>query len=270
MLVLVGPPFSGSEDEFARLSAATQLLVYDLKTKLKADTWGVVKVLADPAQAEALANRLRDSGFRVALVDQGIASDSGRMFVQVRAIELLDADLVLHLSERSMTIPYRAMTTIVRGEVGGFKRSSSSAGFRAVVPTRAEVEVFRESVATDQTDAYAAADIHFATVLWVARIDARAFDFSVLGAPAGAAEGLDRLVDLLSQRANVRVDRGNKISNVASFAPGGTKRAPTPIPGQPPMSRREAPERFDIYSRLIGEAERQAARPTRTIPPPPP
>lgn len=272
MLVLLGPPFSGSDDEYARLSAVTGLVAYDLKTKLKADAWGVVKVIGDPAQAVELRDALARSGFRVAMVDPAVGGDPARMFVPIRAVELGETELVLHLTERSMSIPYRAVLCIVRGEVqvGSFKKTASSSGFRAVVPTRAEVEVFREKVSTAQVEAYAAADIHFATVEWAARIDARAFDFSVLGSQAGAAEGLDRLVELLADRASVRVDRASRISSVASFATGGPARAATPMPGQGPGARRETPERFDAYSRLIGEAERQAARAARTSTRPPP
>lgn len=263
MLILIGPPFSGSEDEYARLSAATGLLVYDLKTKIKPDGWGVVKALGDPAQAAELVGRLGQAGFRVAQVDQAVASDPDRMFVPIRSLELADSDLILHLSERSMSIPYRALVTVVRGEVqiGTFQRgrgvSGSSSSFRAVTPGIGDVEAFRESSSAGPVDAFAAADIHFATVLWAARIDARAFDFSILGAQAGAAEGLDRLTDLLADRAGIRVDRSSRVSSVASFTTGGPLRSRTPAPGAGPASRREVPERFDAYSRLIAEAERQ-------------
>ena len=272
MLVLLGPPFSGNEEEFARLSAATGLLVYELKTKLKAGAWGVVKALGDPGQAEELAQVLRGTGFRVAVVDSAVVSDPARMFAPLRALELRQDELILHLKERSMPIPYRALLTVVRGEVqvgSRPRRSSSSTSLAAAVQSSAD-EVFRESAST-QLDAFAAADIHFATVLWAARIDARQFDFSGLGGGTGTAQDLDRLVDLLAERTGLRVDRASKISSVASFTTGGPIRSPTPMPVHGAPQRREIPERFDAYSRLIAEAERQAARQMRvsTRPPPP-
>lgn len=192
MLVLIGPPFSGSEDEYGRIAQVAGLLPYELKTKLKPGAWGVIKAIAAPEQAEALGRQLRDQGFRVAVVDTAVAADPGRMFVPLRALELGENSLVLHLSERSMPIPYRALLTIVRGEVqlGSRQRSrpASSSTFRAVVP-----EAGVELVAATQLDAFAAADLHFATVLWAARIDARAFDFSILGQASGGAQDLDRL-----------------------------------------------------------------------------
>ena len=270
MLVLIGPPFSGSEDEYGRIAQVAGLLPYELKTKLKPGAWGVIKAIAAPEQAEALGRQLRDQGFRVAVVDTAVAADPGRMFVPLRALELGENSLVLHLSERSMPIPYRALLTIVRGEVqlGSRQRSrpASSSTFRAVVP-----EAGVERAAATQLDAFAAADLHFATVLWAARIDARAFDFSILGQASGGAQDLDRLVDYLAERIGVRVDRASRVSSVASFTgAAGPPRTPTPMPGSPPQSRKEVPERFDAYSRLVAEAERDAQRHARTSTRPPP
>lgn len=269
MLVLLGPPFSGSEEEYGRLAQLTGLLPYELKTKLKASAWGVVKALGDPRQADELAARLRAQGFRVAVVDPGVAADPGRMFVQLRALELGESQLVLHLSERAMTIPYRALLTIVRGEVqlGARPRArgaSSSSTFRAVVP-----EANVDAAPSSQLDAYAAADLHFATVLWAARIDARFFDFSSLGRAGAGAQELDRLVDFIAERVGVRVDRASRTSSVASFTTGGPSRAQTPLPGAAPQSRKEVPERFDAYSRLVAEAERESRGARSTRPPPP-
>ncbi len=271
MLVLIGPPFSGNEDEYGRIAQVAGLLPYELKTKLKPGAWGVVKAIAAAGQAEELAQRLRTQGFRVAVVDPAVAAEPGRMFVPLRALELSENSLVLHLSERSMPIPYRALLTIVRGEVqlGSRQRSrpASSSTFRAVVP-----EAGVDLAAASQLDAYAAADFHFATVLWAARVDARSFDFSILGEASGGVQDLDRLVDYVSERVGVRVDRGSRVSSVASFTGGaGPPRNPTPMPGAAPQSRKEVPERFDAYSRLVAEAERDAQRHTRssTRPPPP-
>lgn len=267
MLVLIGPPFGGSDDEYGRLADATGILPYELKTKLKPSAWGVVKAIANAAHAEELALRLRAQGFRVAVVDPAVAADSARMFVPLRALELTENALVLHLSERSMPIAYRALLTIVRGEVqvGARPRTrpSSSATFRAVVPD-ASVEV----VAPTQLDAYAAADLHFATVVWAARIDVRSFDFSIMGVSTGGAQDLDRLVDYLGERLGVRVDRGSRVSSVASFTGGGGSGRTTSPMGVP--APKEVPERFDGYSRLVAEAERQAQRHARTSTRPPP
>jgi len=270
MLVLIGPPFSGSDDEYGRLAQATGLLPYELRTKVKPGAWGVVKAIAAEVHAEELAERLRGQGFRVAVVDPAVAADPGRLFVPLTALEIHEGNLVLHLTERSMPIPFRALLTVVRGEVqlGARQRSrpESSSTFRAVVP-----EAGMETAASTQLDAFAAADFHFATVLWAARIDARSFDFSVPGRPNGSAQDLDRLVDAIAERVGVRVDRASRVSSVASFTGGGgPTRVPTPMPGSAPQSRKEVPERFDAYSRLVAEAERQSQRHARTSTRPPP
>ncbi len=273
MLVLLGPPFSGTEDDYARLAAATGLLAYDLKTRVKPGAWGVVRALGNTELAMELAGVLAAQGFRVSVVDPAVASDATRPFATLRALELRDTEMVLHLTERSMPIAYRALLTIVRGEVQIGARPprsrSTSQTFRG--PTAADVEVFRETHSASELDAWAAADLHFQTVLWAARIDVRSFDFSVMGAGAtGTAQDLDRLVDLIAERAGVRVDRASRISSVASFATGGPGRSTSPVPGAVPPSRRELPERFDAYSRLVAEAERRAARRDRNSTRPPP
>ena len=267
MLVLIGPPFSGSDDEYGRLAELTGLLPYELKTKLRPSAWGVVRALGDVDRAEELAHRLRSQGFRVAVVDSAVASDPARLFVPLRAVEVTDSSLVLHLTEREMPIPFRAVLAVVRGEVqvGSRRRFSSSATFRAIAP-----EASLEVVSTPPIDGFAAADFHFATVLWSARIDARSFDFSILGEQSGGAQDLDRLVDALGERIGVRVDRASKVSSVASFTGGsGSTRSATPMPGASLPARREVPERFDAYSRLVAEAERQALRHDRTSARPP-
>ena len=244
MLVLIGPPFSGSDDEYGRLAELTGLLPYELKTKLRPSAWGVVRALGDVDRAEELAHRLRSQGFRVAVVDSAVASDPARLFVPLRAVE-----------------------AVVRGEVqvGSRRRFSSSATFRAIAP-----EASLEVVSTPPIDGFAAADFHFATVLWSARIDARSFDFSILGEQSGGAQDLDRLVDALGERIGVRVDRASKVSSVASFTGGsGSTRSATPMPGASLPARREVPERFDAYSRLVAEAERQALRHDRASARPP-
>lgn len=268
MLVLIGPPFAGSDDEYGVLAELTGLLPYELKTKVRPGAWGVVRALGDADRAEELAHRLRSRGFRVAVVDPAVAADPDRLFVPLRALEVTENSLVLHLSEREMPIPFRAVLAVVRGEVqvGSRRRFSSSATFRAVAP-----DAGLEVVSTPPIDGFAAADFHFATVLWSARIDARSFDFSILGEQSGGAQDLDRLVDTVAERIGVRVDRASKVSSVASFTGGtGPARSTTPMPGSALAARKEVPERFDAYSRLIAEAERNALRHDRASARPPP
>ncbi len=261
MLVLLGPPFSGEDADYARLSGATGLVAYELRTRLKPGTWGVVRALGDAAQAEALAQRLRDEGFRACAVDSAIGHDPARAIVPIRALELSESELVVHLRERSMTVPHAALLSIVRGEVQTgtrpqAQRSSSSATFRAVVPDAADLAVLREQLGAGALDAYAAADLHFVTVLWIARIDVRSFDFAPFGLESSTAQDLDRLVDVVAERCGLRVDRASRMSSVASFAASAPPRSSTPAPGAPAAPRVVA-ERFDFYSRIIAEAERQ-------------
>jgi hypothetical protein len=275
MLVLLGPPFQGSDDEYSRLAQATGILAYELRTKIKPNAWGVVRALGDEQQALDLAATLVGLGFRVSVVDPAVAADPDRLFVPLRTLELTEGNLVLHLSERSMPIPYQALTAIVRGEVHiGVKpraeQPSSSSTFRAVVPSARDIEVFRESSsATRELDAYAAVDLHFATVLWAARVDVRSFDFSPFGGVTGTVADLDRVAELVAERSGVRIDRAARVSSLASFTSAGPQRPTTPPPGQVAPGRREIPERFDAYSRLVAEAERRAARLSRSLSPPP-
>lgn len=270
MLVLIGPPFEGSDEQLSLLASATGLLAYDLKTKLKPGAWGVVRALGDPLQAAELTDQLGALGFRVCMLDSAIGQDPERRIVTVRAIDFERERMVLHLRERTMPIPYRALVTIVRGEVKvgrPMSRTSSSSGsatMRAVAPTTADLAQFRESVSRAGFDAFAAADLHFATVLWVARIDARGFDFAGagLGSQSPAAD-LDQLVAMLAERGEVRVDRNARVSSVASFASRPMAlRSTSPVPGGVAPSRGGGGEddEFDAYSRLIAEAERQTRR----------
>ena len=75
------------------------------------------------------------------------------------------------------------------------------------------------------------------------------------------ADGLS-VVDMLAQRAGIPGDRGSHTSSVASFAGGGPKRAetPAPIPSQRAPGEAQQDERFDGYSRMIAEAERQTRK----------
>jgi hypothetical protein len=248
------------------------MVAYDLKSRVKPGVWSVVRALGDEAQASDLAERLHAAGFPVFVMPRELAHDPNRRIVTIRSLEMGADQIILHLREREMAIPFGALTCIVRGEVhlGQVPARSvtpSSSTFRAVVPSTGDVQLFRESLSASNFEAYAAADLHFATVLWVARIDARSFDFSVLGATSESpASDLDELVDELSARASVRVDRGVRTSSVVSVlmqSPGG-RSAPN---SQAPRSSREPPsdERFDPYSRVIGEAERQLAQSRKAL-----
>ncbi|MEO7032719.1 MAG: hypothetical protein ABI548_02725 [Polyangiaceae bacterium] len=268
MLVMVAPSFDGSADAYARLARVTGLVAYDLKARLKPGVWGVVRALADEVQANELAAALLAEGLPVLVVPREIAFDPSRRIVTIRALEMRADQIILYLREREMAIPFGALSCIVRGEVhlGQVPARSvtpSSSTFRAVVPSATDVQVFRESLSVSNFESYAAADLHFATVLWAARIDARSFDFSILGATSESpASDLDELVDELSTRAGVRVDRGVRLSSVVSalMQSGGGSRANAG--SQAPHSSREpqSDERFDPYSRVIGEAERRLSQ----------
>jgi hypothetical protein len=265
MLVMLAPSFDGSNDAYARLVKATGMLAYDLKSRLKPGVWGVVRALADEEQAHKLTQRLLAEGLPALIVPREVASDPNRRIVTIRALELSAEQIVLHLREREMAIPFGALTCIVRGEVHigqvpSRAVSPSSATFRAVAASTSDVQMFRESVSASNFSAYAAADLHFATVLWVARLDARSFDFSALGmASESPASDLDELVEVISERSGVRVDRGVRTSSVVSTLTQGAG-ALSGGSSQTPRSK-ESPsdERFDPYSRVIGEAERLLA-----------
>jgi hypothetical protein len=269
MLVLLGPPFDGTDEQYARLAEATGLLAYDLKTRLKPGMWGVVRALADEAQASDLGFKLETAGFRVCVVDPALTHDAERRAVNVRAIELGDEQMVLQLRERRMPVAYRALISVVRGEIQMGRPSlsaggASSSSIRAVTPSTGDIALFRES--QSQNDAFAGADLHFATVLWSARIDARSFDFSEFGGRGeSVVEDLDHFVDHVAERAGVRVDRNVRVSSVASFAARpAPMRSQSPVPGAS-MSPRASivpsgDERFDGYSRLVAEAERRTRR----------
>ncbi|MET0792798.1 MAG: hypothetical protein ABW061_14860 [Polyangiaceae bacterium] len=261
--MMLAPSFDGSSDAYARLARATGMLVYDLKSRVKPGVWGVLRALADEEQANALAARLSADGFPVFVVAREVAHDPNRRIVTLRSLELRDDQLVLYLREREMAIPFGALTCIVRGEVHtghvparSFTPSSST--FRAVVPSTSDVQMFRESVSASAFDAFAAADLHFATVLWAARLDARHFDFSKFGLTSESpASDLDELVDTLATRASVRVDRGVRASSVVSvLTQSANTRGNASMPPAPRSKEGASDERFDPYSRVIAEAER--------------
>ncbi len=269
MLVLMGPSFAASDADYQRLTKVTGMMAYDLRARLKPGTWGLLKALADEAEAQRLSSALLAEKFPVVIVPREVATDPQRPIVALRALEIDGQQLKLQLRERSMEVPAAALCSVIRGEAQVGKRSqtgpgagSSSSTFRAVVPDASELQVFRESMPPTNFDAFAAADLHFHSVTWIARIDARAFDFSALGigavSPAGA---LDILVDRLALLARVRVDRTARASSISSFTQRMAKSAvPASMPPSTPISQRgkevAGDERFDPYSRVVGEAER--------------
>ncbi len=280
MLVLLGPPFQGTDTQFAQLSQATGIVAYDLRRKLRSDGWGVVRALGDALQASALADSLAAYGHRVAVVDPAVGYDPARRIVALEGLTLRGDQIVLVVQGREMVIACRALLTIVRGEVhtrdapASLRPRGSSSTFRAVVPSASDVAMFREQHSTTEFDAFQAADLHFVTAPWIGRIDAKAFDFDALGvAGANPVEQLDLLCGLLAERAGgLRIDRQSRVSSVASVTarPSGASSLPPPAPhdGRPGRFRVGADARFDAYSRLIGEAERLTRkRRGSTVPP---
>jgi len=274
MLVLLGPRFAATDAELAALADATGMLAYDLRTRLRPGAWGVLRSLAADEQAVELAEYLQTLGFEAVSVDPSVGQDATRRVVYVKALELLSDAVNVRLSEREMVIPYGALLTIVRGEVqlgrspwpstlggasGQMRSAAASTPFRSSNPVTAEVSVFREPRTSGVQDVFTAADIHFFTVNWVARIDARDFEFpSSIPAHRNLAERLDHFVDLLAQRCEIRVDRSLRASSLASYT-ADVQRVPSQ--SSPPGSRRQgssSDEHFDAYSRLVAEAERQS------------
>ena len=272
MLVLLGPSFAGGNADYQRLSKVTGMVAYDLRARLKPGMWGLVKALADETEAQRLGASLAAEGFPIVVVPREVAIDPERPIVALRGLSIDDQKLTLQLREREMEIPVVALCTIVRGEAQVGKASgsrpsggtggSSSSTFRAVVPSASDLQVFRESMPPTSFEAFAAADLHFHSVTWIARVDARSFDFRALGIVAASPAGaLDMFVDRLGQLANVRVDRAARASSIGSFTQQSAKGANVPsIPPAAPMSQRgkeiAGDERFDPYSRVVGEAER--------------
>jgi hypothetical protein len=265
-LVLLGPGFDGSDQGYQALARATGLVQYDLRTRLKPGTWGLVKGYGDAGQAQELASKLLAEGFPVVVVNRQVATEPERRHVPVHGLTLGDTSFALKLKDREMKIPYGALTCIVEGEVqpgraaGAVAASTASSGaLRAVAPGAVELQAFREAQMTAPIG-YLAADLHFATVLWIARLDSRVLDFGA-ERTGNVALDLSNLTNRLAAKAAVRVDRSVKASSVASFA-----EQPASMRGAmswPPVSHRgrDAMDgRFDAYSRVLGEAERQARR----------
>ncbi len=264
MLVLIGPDFDGSSDAYGRLARVTGLVAYDLKARIRPGSWGLVKVLADDLQAEDLAAGLEIAGFRPLLVARQVAHDPERRIVHAKGVTLGAEGLVLEFADSELPIQYGAVACIVRGEVQpgralsrGAGSVSSASSLRAVSPTDAASPRDTQQSAFES---YQAADIHFLTVGWFARIDVRA-----IGTHGdGSVRALDALVDELARRAGVRVDRSVRTSSLASFAEQVVSlRTPPPDPTSREHRREQPDERFDSYSRLVGEAERRLRVPAQ-------
>ena len=275
MLVLLSPEFNGSELQIEQLAHATGLLPYDLRTRLKPGAWGVLKALADWVEAESLVAQLNLIGVKAVAVDSSIGQDPERKVVYLSEMDLLADGMVLRLSQREMLVPYGALVTIVRGEVHlgrtqrGPSLGTSTAQGRPSQPLgswstgsiRPDALSMGDGRDPAVTDVFAAADLHFATVRWIARIDARSFELpSTISPLSNTVERLDMLVDWLAVQANVRVDRHLRISSLGSHTEGSrlASYAPNSLRSHP---RRVFPapsdEHFDAYSRLVAEAERR-------------
>jgi hypothetical protein len=272
MLVLLGPSFAGGDADYQRLSKVTGMVAYDLRARLKPGSWGLIKALADETEAARLAGALAAEGFPIVVVPREVASDPERPIVALKALAIEGQELTLQLRERSMTVPLAALCSIVRGEAQVGKASAARSGgsatssstFRAVVPSASDLQVFREALPPTNFEAFAAADFHFHSVTWIARIDARSFDFRALGiAAASPAGALDTLVDRLALLAKVRVDRAARASSISSFTQQASRGVgPHAVPSLPLSQRGKevaGDERFDPYSRVVGEAERMFA-----------
>jgi hypothetical protein len=272
MLVLLSPEFAGSDAHMAQLVQLTGLLPYDLRTRLRPGAWGVLRVMADMEQAQSLVLQLNGLGFRAVAIDSTVGQDAERKIVYLRGLDVNQEGMSLRLSERQMFVPFGALLTIVRGDVhlgrsqrgntlgalAGQSRSTPPLGpWSAAIIDSANMGDGRNP---GVTDVFAAADLHFATVSWIARIDARDVEFpSFVPAQSNSAERLDSLVNWLANRAKVRVDRQIRISSLGSHTAASRGVFSTPQ-GSAPLPRRAASsnsdEHFDAYSRLVAEAER--------------
>lgn len=279
MLILIGPGFQATEASIRHLAQLTGLVTYDLKTKIRPGSWGVVRVLADANRARQLTEELKSHGFPAVLVESEVAHDQSRRIVPVDKLRLEPTDMLLELQGRSMPVPYKGLLTVVRGEA--HVRSewrgagpSSNNSYRAVVPTAEDIQAFRESQSTVSYEGFHVADLHFATVFWIARLDARKTDFSYFGELSGSrAQKLDQVIDRIAEHTEVRVDRSVRTSSLASFATRPPPmRSSSPMPGSPVSAQdRLTPSdpHFDGYSRLVAEAERELLAQTPIDNPPP-
>lgn len=269
MLILIGPSFEATQPRVQRLAQLTGLVTYDLNTKLRSGSWGVVKLLADVAKARELTQQLQQEGFPAVLVEADVAFDQTRRIVAVDRIGLGGGQIELELRGQAMPVPTQGLLTIIQGEAiirsdRTVTSASSGSTFRAVVPAAQDIQTFREAQAASSYESFHVADLHFATVLWVARLDARRTDFTALGIDGGSPlQRLEQAVTQIAEVSGVRVDRAVRTSSLASFATRPTPmRSTSPAPGAPISMRELKPPpsdpHFDGYSRLVAQAERAA------------
>lgn len=270
MLVLLGPRYSATSEELTLLTAETGLTPYDLRMRLRPGAWSVVRAFADQDQATRVVSRLASQGLQCCALNSAVGMDPSRPVVYLREIVASPSQVLLLMAEREMSVPLRALLTIVRGDVHlgrtlhATPSPGSSSAMRAATPislqpstATASEAVLEQRAALDQ-DVFVAADLHFVTVPWIARIDARDCAIEVDGPQSGNyAERLDAFIDALSRAARIRVDRDIKISNLALHATGQQRQVAPNGPISTRRGRASSDEYFDAYSRLIGEAERQ-------------
>jgi hypothetical protein len=273
MLVLLGPGYEGRDDEVNALIQETGLTSYDLRARLCPGTWGVIKAFADGTQASRLTHRLLRFGLPVCEVSSNVSQDVNRPIVYLREVRFESESVILRLSEREMAVPYGALLVVIRGDVHLGRVSQNTSNYstsNSIRPSSTALstmslntnigELGRETRGTIGQDVFCAADLHFVTVPWIGRIDAREFIFPTeFCNESGAAERLDRFVDDMATRAGIRVDRAFKTSSLTAHAIGPL-RASTPSSNGPISVRRgpgQCDELFDGYSRLVAEAERQ-------------
>lgn len=270
MLVLLGPRYSATSEELTLLTGETGLTAYDLRMRLRPGAWSVVRAYANQDQATRVASYLASRGLQCCALNSAVGTDPSRSIVYLREIVATSSQVLLRMAEREMSVPLGALLTMVRGDVHlgrplhALPPPGSSSAMRAATPislqpstATASETLLEQRVGLDQ-DVFVAADLHFVTVPWIARIDARDCAIAGDGPQSGSyAERLDVFIDALSRVAGIRVDRDIKISNLASHASGPQRQV---TPNGPISTRRghaSYDEYFDAYSRLIGEAERQ-------------
>jgi len=93
----------------------------------------------------------------------------------------------------------------------------------------------------------------------VARIDTRVFEFGDERS-ANVASDLAALVERIAELGGVRIDRAVKTSSVAAAGEQPVRRAASWPPVSARLREEAQDQRFDTYSRLIGEAERLARK----------
>jgi hypothetical protein len=274
MLVLLGPEFSGSDQQIAQLAQVTGLLPYDLRTRLRPGVWGVLRTLADHAQTETLVSRLRGMGFDAVAVDSAVGQDPERKIVYLRGMELAQNEMILRMNHREMSVAYGTLLTIVRGEVhlgrsllataiGASAGQTRAGSLSSWLPpaAAADASVVGDGRHPGVTDVFAAADLHFATVQWIARVDPRAFAFpATIPSSSNSVERLDTLAEWLAARAGVRIDRHLRVSSLGSCTICSRRMSTPPQSSsnsQRPRMSDGCDEYFDAYSRLVAEAERQ-------------